>query len=331
LSASTVRKIHYIVSAALKQAVRWRHLSVNPASLTAAPTASRPEPDPPSADEAAAVIGAAWRDSEWGLLLWVIMVTGMRRGEISALRWRHIDLSKGTVFIQRANAHARSEVKEKATKTQQQRRVALDEATVALLAEHRQLWKQRCSDLRVSFREDLFVFSPAPDASRPYQPHSISQRYRLLATRLKLRSSRLHALRHYSATELIAAGVDVRTVAGRLGHGSGGVTTLKVYAAWVGEADRRAATTMAGIMPAPIAVPRPPRGPYVTIAGQLREQVASGQLRPGDHLPTLVELAAMYGVSYGTAHRAVDLLHREGLVTVSRGRRAVVNMAASAE
>src|ERR671917_2304182 len=53
--------------------------------------------------------------------------------------------------------------------------------------------------------------------------------------------SHLHSLRHYSATELVAAGVDLRTVAGRLGHGGGGATTLRVYAAWVDEADRRAA------------------------------------------------------------------------------------------
>jgi integrase len=43
----------------------------------------------------------------------------------------------------------------------------------------------------------------------------------------------------------VAAGVDLRTVAGRLGHGSGGATTLKVYSAWVAEADKRTATTMA--------------------------------------------------------------------------------------
>ena len=48
--------------------------------------------------------------------------------------------------------------------------------------------------------------------------------------------------------QLIAAGVDLRTVAGRLGHGSGGATTLKVYAAWVEAADRKAADTMATIM-----------------------------------------------------------------------------------
>ena len=63
--------------------------------------------------------------------------------------------------------------------------------------------------------------------------------------------SHLHALRHYSATELLTAGVDLRTVAGRLGHGGGGATTLRVYAAWVGEADRRAAALMGTRMARP--------------------------------------------------------------------------------
>jgi integrase len=102
LSGSTVRKVHYVISGALEQAVRWRHLGVNPAALAIAPSANHTDPDPPSAAEAAAVIGAAWSDPDWGLLLWVIMVTGMRRGEISALRWRHVDFATDTLTVQRA-------------------------------------------------------------------------------------------------------------------------------------------------------------------------------------------------------------------------------------
>jgi integrase len=60
-----------------------------------------------------------------------------------------------------------------------------------------------------------------PDHSAPYSPHAVSSRYKEM----------LHSLRHYSATELLTAGVDLRTVAGRLGHGGGGATTLNVYAA----------------------------------------------------------------------------------------------------
>ncbi|WP_246076278.1 tyrosine-type recombinase/integrase [Amycolatopsis cihanbeyliensis] len=61
-----------------------------------------------------------------------------------------------------------------------------------------------------------------------------------MATRLGI-DTHLHTLRHYSATELLSAGIDLRTVAGRLGHGGGGATTLRVYAAWVAASDRKAA------------------------------------------------------------------------------------------
>jgi integrase len=160
LSGSTIRKIHYIVSGALEQAVRWRHLGVNPAALAIAPSANHTEPDPPSAEEAAALIGAAWSDPDWGLLLWLVMITGMRRGEISALRWRHVDFAAARLIVQRANAQPKAGLKEKETKTRQQRRVAIDPQTAALLLEHRQRWEQRCELLGVPFSDDRFVFSP---------------------------------------------------------------------------------------------------------------------------------------------------------------------------
>ena len=245
LSTSTTRKVHYIIRGALERAVRWRHLGVNKAAMAVAPSPERTEPDPPSAEEAARLLNAAWSDPEWGLLLWLTMLTGPRRGEISALRWRHIDFERGLLSITRSNAQPKAGLKEKHTKTGQARKIALDAHTVELLTAHRARWEQRLDELGDVLSPDAFVFSTAPNGLTPYLPRAISQRYRKLALRLKLRSTRLHSLRHYSATELVAAGVDIRTVAGRLGHGSGGATTLKVYAGWVNEADRRAADTMA--------------------------------------------------------------------------------------
>lgn len=323
LSASTTRKVHYILRAALDRAVRWRHLGVNPATLAEPPAPSKAEPDPPSAAEAAAILNESWRDPEWGLLLWLTMLVGPRRGEISALRWRHVDLDRATIWVERNNTQTRGGVTEKATKTGHKRRVALDPHTVDLLRAQSDLWRQRSEDLGVEFTAEGFVFSPSPDGVTPYAPRAISQRYRRLALRLNLRSTRLHSLRHYSATELVAAGVDIRTVAGRLGHGSGGATTLRVYAAWVEEADRRAATTMATVLPRPVPSRRRP-GPYEDIAASLREEIRSGRLAPGDQLPTMAELAVANSCAVGTAHRAVALIQEEGLIDVARGRRAVV-------
>lgn len=323
LSSSTTRKVHYILRGSLERAVRWRHLSINPAAMAEAPVTRRSEPDPPDAAEAAALLNESWNDPEWGLLLWLAMLTGPRRGEVSALRWQHFDLDRAVMWVQQSNAQLRSGVTEKSTKTNQRRKVALDEQTVALLGTHRDLWRERCQILGVPFTSDLFVFSIAPDGAEPYQPRAISQRYRRLAERLGLRSTRFHALRHYSATELIAAGVDVRTVAGRLGHGSSATTTLKTYSAWVDEADKRAATTISALLPKPVPAPRA-TSPFEKIAEALRARIRSGELKPGDALPTVAEIAVSNTVAVGTAHRALTMLKSEGLVTVSRGRRAIV-------
>ncbi|GAA4893789.1 hypothetical protein GCM10023203_54990 [Actinomycetospora straminea] len=330
LSTSTTRKVHYIIRGALDRAVRWRHLGVNKAAMAEAPAPRRTEPDPPSADEAARLLNAAWSDPEWGLLLWLTMLTGPRRGEVSALRWRHIDFERGLLWVHQANAQTKAGLKEKSTKTNQRRKVALDEHTIELLRAHRERWRERCEQLGVPLSLDAFVFSPVPDGAAPYLPRAISQRYRRLALRLKLRSTRLHSLRHYSATELVAAGVDIRTVAGRLGHGSGGATTLKVYAAWVDEADRRAATTMATVLPRPVPQASVRRSPYEDIAEALREQIRCGALQPGAELPTVAEIAVANTVAVGTAHRALASLKADGLVSVSRGRRAVVRSASGA-
>jgi integrase len=331
LSSSTVRKIHYILRPALGRAVRWEQIPVNKVELVEAPPPAPTEPDPPNAAEAARILNEAWSvDPEWGLFLWLTMITGSRRGEASALRWRHVDFQAGVLTVQRSNAQPKSGLKEKVTKSRQQRRVLLDAETLQLLSAHRAVWHARCAELMVEPDPAAYLFSPAPDSSTPWPPRSLTQRYGRFARKLKLRSTRLHSLRHYSATELISAGTDVRTVAGRLGHGSGGATTLRIYAAWVDEAGQRAAATIAGIMPQTGSpAPRGPRGPYEVIAAELREQIRTGQLKPGDLVPTTKELAATHEVSIATTSRALSVLSAEGLIEVSRGRRAVVSHVSS--
>src|SRR5690606_2574955 len=105
----------------------------------------------------------------------------------------------------------------------------------------------------------------------------------------------IHKLRHYSATELIAAGVDVRTVAGRLGHGGGGTTTLRVYTAWVSESDQRASTKLMARLP--VRLPATPAAvqvddleaehPYQAVAVELRDRIRSGQWPVGERLPSI--------------------------------------------
>jgi hypothetical protein len=251
-----------------------------------------------------------------------------------------IDLDESLITIRRAiYKDDQGALGEKDTKTHQLRRVVLDAQTVDVLREHRARCQEHGHALGIELVDGGYVFSAVPDGSEPLRPDTVTQRYKRMTGRLGIDTT-LKSLRHYSATELMMAGVDIRTIAGRLGHGSGGATTLRVYAAWTAEADQRAAATLSAHMPArrrlssvPTAISRnrgsaidqpEPAGPYRQIATDLRGANASGALRPGDHLPTVKELAARYGVAVGTAHRALDLLSAASLVRVSCGRRAIV-------
>lgn len=82
---------------------------------------------------------------------------------------------------------------------------------------------------------------------RPWRPDSVSARWRRARRGTALEGVPLRALRHMVATELLADGVDVRTVAGRLGHATPALT-LSTYAAWMPEADRRAADRMGALL-----------------------------------------------------------------------------------
>jgi integrase len=177
------------------------------------------------------------------------MVTGMRRGELLALRWQHIDLDAATIDIRRAYFARHGHRIEKDTKSHQMRRAALDDATVALLRQYRASTAEQLLALGFKLDGNRYVFSGSPDHSRPYDPSSVTRRYARMAKKLQINTTALHALRHYNAAELLRNGVDLRTVAGRLGHGGGGATTLRVYAAWVTESDRRAASVIAGRLP----------------------------------------------------------------------------------
>ena len=87
--------------------------------------------------------------------------------------------------------------------------------------------------------DDAFAFSPDPAGAVPWNPHTMTHRYRRHAFRVGITSS-LKELRHYSATQLLANGVDLNTVAGRLGHAEGS-TTLRFYAQFTRPADQQAA------------------------------------------------------------------------------------------
>ncbi|MBA2323160.1 MAG: tyrosine-type recombinase/integrase [Pseudonocardiales bacterium] len=338
LDASTVRHMHFILSGAYRKAVRWRWVSVSPMGQAEPPPAPKPNPQPPAPRDAARIVNEAWRDPDWGALIWTTMTTGARRGELAALREDDLDLTEGreSLWLRRAiRKDENGRLVEAELKTHQQRRVALDLETAVVLRDHLGRWSARLELLGKRLTGRLYLFSGAPDGSTWPRPEGISQRYDRLAKRLDVGTT-FHKLRHYTATELIVAGVDVRTVAGRLGHAGGGSTTLRTYTAWVSEADQRAATGLGSGMPArPAEVDETerqqtnPRQPYERVAAALRQRILSGEIAEGGPLPPEKEVCAEHGVSVSTARRATALLRSWGLLGPT-GRRVTAPRAAPA-
>jgi hypothetical protein len=239
------------------------------------------------------------------MLVWLAMTTGARRGELCDLRRDLLDLDKAVLSIRSSIAQDGAKTWEKDTKTHQQLRIALDAETVSLLRAYKQHCATQAADLSRKVDPQGRIFSPSIDHRTWLKPGTVSQRYQRMCEKLHW-DMNIHELRHYSATELIAAGVDVRTVAGRLGHGGGGATTLRVYSAWVSEADQRAAGTMTGRMPAPpiafdsagapVSTREPEAdNPYQKIAADLRGAILCGALGIGASLPTIaVSIPAEY-------------------------------------
>jgi integrase len=255
MASSSVRQIHAIISGSLDMAMRWEWITSNPATVAKKPKQDPPRPNPPTAQEAARIVEAAFEeDFAWGVLVWMFMVAGPRRGELLALTFLGVDFDEetedeaareGTMKLQLNYIQRNGKKLFKATKNHQTRRIAVDAESLVLLAGLWQQYSERMAQLGAKPTKEAFTFSYAADNSTPCNPDGITHRFGRLCKRLGI-DSHLHALRHYSATELISAGVDIRTVAGRLGHGGGGTTTLRVYAAFVPESDKRAASSWPG-------------------------------------------------------------------------------------
>lgn len=248
LAPSHVRQIHAIVRNALGQAVRWGWLSVNPAVAARPPSVPKPEVRSPEVGHVLAAIEAA--DPEFAVFVRLSAAAGSRRGEVTALRWKDVDLDRGElVFEHSAFKHPDTgEICLKDTKGHANRRIALDDATVDALRQHRVRLDEIVRACGAELVADAFVFSPEPDGSCPWDPYHWTTAWRRLREKLGLpRATRLHDLRHFAATHLLADGVDVKTVAGRLGHANA-ATTLNIYGHFVPAADRVAASKMGDLL-----------------------------------------------------------------------------------
>jgi integrase len=241
LAPATIRRIHGILRRALSQGVRWGWVASNVAASASPPRVPVSTIKPPATEEIAALFAIASKDDPaFACYLLLAAATGARRSELIALRWSDVDLAGGVVRIARAIVFGVVGLVEKGTKNHSVRTVALDPLTVGELAAHGARAKDLAAAVGQPWSVDRLVFSSAPDGMTPWFPDSVTRAFGRVCRRAGLSGVRLHDLRHYVATQLLTSGVDVRTVAGRLGHRDA-ATTLNVYSHFIAQADHAAA------------------------------------------------------------------------------------------
>lgn len=249
LRPATVRQIHAIVRRALAYGVTEEYggLKVNPAIGATLPQRVTSEIRPPHPAVVAQLLDAATdMDPGFGMVCRLAASSGARRGELCALRWD--DLMGDVLTVRRSQAVvAPGVLAEKSTKTHQIRKVTVDKLTASLLEEWQMFVAGRAYDaLGIELPGQAYMFSRTPDGAEPLHPDALTASWRRVCKAVGV-DCRFHDLRHFNATRLLAAGVPVRTVSGRLGHGKTS-TTLDIYAHWVPESDNEAAMVMGGIL-----------------------------------------------------------------------------------
>jgi len=227
LAARTIGHIHRLLVKILSTAERDGLIASNPARRAERPKVERTEIESLSETQIREVL-TKLRGRPMFLIAALGLSTGMRRGEMLALRWRDVDLDVAELQVQQSLEETNEGLRFKAPKTRYGRRtISLPSFIVAELRAHKVAQAEQRLALGLGKDGDDALVLRRPDGS-PMLPDSVSSEWRRAVVSLKLPKVSLHALRHTHASVLIDAGIDVIQVSRRLGHSSPAFT-LRVY------------------------------------------------------------------------------------------------------
>jgi integrase len=243
VSARTIGHAHKILSKALREGVRHGLVLKNVASEERPPRTSIQKTEILSPEQVTALPGKLMgRPDLYGPVV-TALFTGLRRGELLALRWRDVDLDRKILGVKEAlEETVEHGIRRKTTKTKSgQREISLPDIVVETLRDHR----RQQLELRLALGigkppGDALVFS-TPEGN-PLTPNTFSSTWARARAVLGL-DVRFHALRHTHASQLIDAGVDIVTISKRLGHANPSVT-LSIYAHLFRNDDSKAAAAI---------------------------------------------------------------------------------------
>lgn len=236
LSPKTVKNVHGILSKAMSQAVRNGLIKFNPCEGAVLPKVSKKEIRPLNNEQVKGLLELADSDEVYGILLKLIVLTGLREAEAMGLTWDCVDFEKGTILV---NKQLQKRPKSaggmvfSSLKNGKPRLLRPAPYVMQLLRQRQeQQRKQRLEageaweEWHDAQAEGFLVFTTLTGSY--LSPQTVYNHFKVMAAKLGVPNARVHDLRHTFAVLSLENGDDIKTVQGNLGHATAAFT-LDVY------------------------------------------------------------------------------------------------------
>lgn len=213
LSPKTIKNIMLNLSAAMKKAVMLELIPKNPCDDLTLPKLEHYQPEMYSMEEVETLLQCA-RNTALYLPLMIEICLGLRRGELLALRWHHVDFQTGCLTVEENLVTVNNQTITKAPKTQSGRREIQIPGTLLRLLKN-------TKEERHAGQNDYIV---CQEDGSPYKSDSFSMKFRRFLKANDLKHIRFHDLRHINATIMLSLGISPKVAQERLGHSSYQIT-----------------------------------------------------------------------------------------------------------
>ena len=236
LSNSTVRGIHMMLHNALDRAVKEKLILSNPTENCIIPKIEKQEMKILRPDPISSYLNAAERRNALPMF-YLELVSGLRKGELTALLWSDLDIQNRTISVSKQyvkNPNGELALTRPKTETSVRKVSIPQEAVDLLISEHDK------------HPDNPYMF-PSPITGEMYYPDSIVNLHKKILKDAGLPHIRFHDLRHTFATLALQNGVDVKTVSSMLGHYDAGFT-LRTYTHATRQMQQKAAEKMGSFM-----------------------------------------------------------------------------------
>ena len=236
LSTTTVHSVHLMLHAALERAVKERLIPRNPTEDCVPPKPRKVEMQILPAQDMHAYLEAA-KARDLLPMFYLELVSGLRKGELVALRWDDLDIQSNTISVSKQyvrNPDGSLELTRPKTENSV-RLVSIPQAPVDLLIQEHE-----------KHPHSPYLF-PSPITGDMYHPDSVVNLHKKILKDAGLPHIRFHDLRHTFATTALQNGVDVKTVSSMLGHYDAGFT-LRTYTHATRQMQQQAAEKMGNFM-----------------------------------------------------------------------------------